>query len=237
MSGVGETAMVLAAGLGMRMRPLTLTRPKPLIEVKGKALIGYGFDRLREAGVKRAVVNVHYLAGQIEAWARTQAPPEIVISDERAEILDTGGGVALALPLLGADPFFVINSDSFWIDGAVPALARLRAAWDDDAMDCLLLLAPLDRTVGYDGAGDFVRNRDGSLLRKAGHAGEALAYIGGYLVHPRLFANAPTGKFSMNLLWDRAIAAGRLHGLVHDGLWLHVGTPEAIAGAEAAMPG
>jgi N-acetyl-alpha-D-muramate 1-phosphate uridylyltransferase len=237
MSGVGETAMVLAAGLGLRMRPLTLTRPKPLIEVRGKALIDYGFDRLREAGVKRAVVNVHYLAEQIESWARRQSSPVITLSDERSEILDTGGGVALALPLLGPSAFFVLNSDSFWIDGKVPALTRLREAWDDATMDCLLLVAPLPQTVGYDGKGDFVRDAAGRLSRRADSTGEALAYIGGYLVHPRLLRDAPPGKFSMNLLWDRAIDRGRLFGLVHDGLWLHVGTPEAIGGAEAAMPG
>ena len=156
----GSRAMVLAAGYGQRMRPLTLTRPKPLVEVAGKPLIDYGFDRLRAAGVEEAVVNVHYLPEQIEAWAKRQAAPRIVIADERAEILDTGGGVARALPRLGADPFFVINSDSFWVDDGTPALDRLRTAWDDQAMDCLLLLSPLARTVGYDGKGDFVRGAD-----------------------------------------------------------------------------
>lgn len=231
----GSTAMVLAAGYGQRMRPLTLTRPKPLVEVAGKALIEHGFDRLRAAGVETAVVNVHYLPEQIEAWARRQAAPRIVISDERGEILDTGGGVARALPLLGAEPFFVINSDSFWVDDGTPALDRLRAAWDDREMDCLLLLAPLERTVGYDGAGDFVRDDAGRLLRRAAASGTPLAYIGGYLVAPRLFEGAPRGSFSMNLLWDRAIAAGRLFGVVHSGRWLHVGTPEAIGLAEAAL--
>jgi N-acetyl-alpha-D-muramate 1-phosphate uridylyltransferase len=192
---------------------------------------------LRAADVKRAVVNVHYLAEQIEAWARRQSAPAITISDERAKILDTGGGVALALPLLGPAPFFVINSDSFWIDGKVPALTRLRAAWDDAVMDCLLLVAPLPLTVGYGGPGDFVCDATGRLSRRAGASGVPLAYIGGYLVHPRLFEGAPPAKFSMNLLWDRAIARGRLFGVVHDGLWLHVGSPEAIAVAEAAMPG
>lgn len=235
MSRIGDHAMVLAAGYGQRMRPLTLTRPKPLVEVAGKALIDYGFDRLRAAGVKHAVVNVHYLAEQIEAWAKRQSAPDITISNERVEILDTGGGVAKALPLLGGSAFFVINSDSFWQDGPVPALERLRAAWDDEAMDCLLLLCPLPQTVGYDGTGDFVRASDGRLARKAKAEGEPLAYIGGYLAHPRLFANAPSGKFSMNLLWDRAIAEGRLHGVVHTGKWLHVGTPEAIPLAEAAL--
>ena len=231
----GNTAMVLAAGYGQRMRPITLTRPKPLVDVAGRALIDYGFDRLRAAGVEKAVVNVHYLPEQIEAWAVRQSSPAIVISDERGEILDTGGGVARALPLLGEAPFFVINSDSFWVDDGTPALDRLRAAWDDRAMDCLLLLSPLERTVGYDGAGDFVRGDDGRLARRGKAEGPPLAYIGGYLVAPRLFAGAPEGKFSMNLLWDRAIAAGRLFGLVHTGRWLHVGTPEAIGLAEAAL--
>ena len=232
---IGKTAMVLAAGYGQRMRPLTLTRPKPLIEVAGKALIDHGLDRLKAAKVETAVVNVHYLPDQIEAWAARQSTPRIVISDERGEILDTGGGIARALPLLGVAPFFVVNSDSFWVEEGEPALDRLRAAWDDRRMDCLLLLSPLERTVGYDGAGDFVRGEDGRLSRRGAAGGTPLAYIGGYLVAPRLFAGAPEGKFSMNLLWDRAIAAGRLFGLVHRGRWLHVGTPEAIAQAEAAL--
>ncbi|MCA3555956.1 nucleotidyltransferase family protein [Aestuariivirga sp.] len=231
----GTHAMVLAAGHGLRLRPLTLARPKPLVEVAGKALIDHGFDRLRAAGVETAVVNVHYLAAQIEAWARRQSAPRIVISDERAELLDTGGGVAKALPLLGNGPFFVINSDSFWLDEGAPALDRLRAAWDDRAMDCLLLLSPLDRTVGYDGKGDFTRAEDGRLSRRATSQGTPLAYIGGYLASPRIFAAAPRGAFSMNLLWDRAIAAGRLFGVEHAGRWLHVGTPGAIALAEAAL--
>jgi MurNAc alpha-1-phosphate uridylyltransferase len=217
------------------MRPLTLARPKPLVEVAGKPLIAHAFDRLRAAEVKTVVVNVHYLAEQIEAWARTQNSPRVAISDERAEVLDTGGGIALALPRLGPEPFFVLNSDSFWQEQGQPALDRLRAAWDDKAMDCLLLLCPIAQTVGYDGDGDFVRDEEGRLRRKAGSPSQALAYIGGYLVHPRLFEGAPAGKFSMNRLWDKAIAAGRLHGIVHVGKWLHVGTPEAIALAEAAL--
>lgn len=233
----GNTAMVLAAGLGTRMRPLTDTRPKPLVEVNGRALIDYGFDRLRAAGVTRAVVNVHYFPEQIENWAARQSHPPVLISDERGEILDTGGGIARALPLLGDDAFFVLNSDSFWLDGQVPALERLRANWHGGRMDCLLLLCPLARTVGYDGRGDFVCHGTGQLQRSRDAAGEALAYIGGYLVSPRLFTDAPSGRFSMNLLWDRAMAQGRLHGIVHDGLWLHVGTPDAIALAEAALPG
>jgi N-acetyl-alpha-D-muramate 1-phosphate uridylyltransferase len=231
----GEKAMVLAAGYGQRMRPLTLTRPKPLVEVAGKPLIDYGFERLRAAGVETAVVNVHYLPEQIEAWAARQAAPRIIISDERGEILDTGGGIAKALPLLGEKPFFVINSDSFWVDEGEPALDRLRAAWDDDRMDCLLLLSALARTVCYDGPGDFLRDAEGRLARRSAAEGVPLVYSGAYLVSPRLFAGAPQGKFSMNLLWDKAIAAGRLFGIEHRGRWLHVGTPAAIGLAEAAL--
>jgi MurNAc alpha-1-phosphate uridylyltransferase len=232
---VGHTAMVLAAGFGHRMRPLTLTRPKPLIDVAGKALIDYGFDRLRAAGVETAVVNVLYLADQIEAWAAKQASPRVRISDERGEILDTGGGIAKALPMLGSDPFFVINSDSFWLDEVEPALDRLRVRWDDTVMDCLLLLCPLGQTVGYDGKGDFVLDEEGRAQRRTADAGEVFAYIGAYLVSPRLFKDAPAGAFSMNRLWDRAIAAGRLFGISHLGRWLHVGTPDAIALAEHAL--
>jgi len=225
--------MILAAGLGLRMRPLTDHRPKPLLEVAGKPLIDYGFERLQEADVQKVVVNGHYLADQILSWSRRQAAPETIFSDERAEILDTGGGIAKALPLLGERPFFVLNSDSFWIDGKVPALARLRAAWSDATMDCLLLLCHVDRTVGYDGRGDFRLDRDGRLTRQQGSG--ALAYIGGYLVHPRLFAGIVVKKFSMNVLWDKAISEGRLHGIAHSGKWLHVGTPAAIVLAEAEL--
>lgn len=227
--------MVLAAGLGTRMRPLTDTRPKPLVEVCGKPLIEYGFDRLRAAGVGKVVINVHYLADQIEAWAAAQSSPAIAISDERAGILDTGGGVTKALPLLGPVPFFVLNSDSFWIDEGNPALERLRSAWNGTIMDCLLLLCPLTRTVGYDGSGDFVMAADGRVARKGRSTGVPLAYIGAYLVSPQLFEDAPSGKFSMNLLWDRAIGRNRLYGISHTGIWLHVGTPDAIVVAERAL--
>jgi MurNAc alpha-1-phosphate uridylyltransferase len=229
----GSHAMILAAGFGVRMRPLTNDRPKPLIEVAGKALIDYGLERLREAGVQKAVVNGHYRAEQILQWSQRQSAPEVLFSDEQAEILDTGGGIAKALPLLGHKPFFVINSDSFWLDGKVPALSRLRAAWDDAAMDCLLLLCHVDRTIGYDGRGDFQLGRDGRLIRQQGPG--ALAYIGGYLVHPRLFAGVAVEKFSMNVLWDKAISGGRLHGIAHSGKWFHVGTPNAIGLAEAEL--
>jgi N-acetyl-alpha-D-muramate 1-phosphate uridylyltransferase len=230
---LGSHAMVLAAGFGTRMRPLTLTTPKPLIKVAGKSLLDYGFDRLREARVETAVVNGHYLADQIEAWASHVTSPRTVFSNERDAILDTGGGILRALPLLGRDPFFVLNADCFWLDGAIPALERLRSTWDGATMDCLLLLCDPAHTTGYDGKGDFVIGIDGRIVRrKVDPDGKALAYIGGYLVHPRLFAVAPDGAFSMNVLWDRAVAQGRLFGLAHDGHWLHVGTVEAIQEAE-----
>ena len=190
--------------------PLTLTRPKPLVEVAGKALIDYGFDRLRAAGVETRR-RQRPLSGRSRSrpGPRARPRPRIIISDERGEILDTGGGVAQALPLLGDDPFFVINSDSFWIDEGEPALDRLRAAWDDAAMDCLLLLCPLDRTVGYDGTGDFVRGADGRLAaarrRRRANRSPISAAISS---RPACLPARPQGKFSMNLLWDRAIAQG-----------------------------
>lgn len=227
----GTRAMMLAAGLGTRMRPLTLTRPKPLIEVAGRSLIDRGMDALQAAGIERAVVNKHYLPDQIAAWAGTRARPEIHVQDETAELLDTGGGVHRALPKLGPDPFFVLNSDSFWTEGTVAALERMRDAWNDQEMDCLLLLATKPRSTGFDGPGDFDMNPAGQLTRRNGDSA-AHIYAGAYLVHPRLFDTAPGGVFSMNLLWNRALEHGRLYGLEHDGWWLHVGTPDAIALAE-----
>jgi N-acetyl-alpha-D-muramate 1-phosphate uridylyltransferase len=233
---VGDVAMVLAAGFGKRMQPLTLTKPKPLIAVAGQPIIAHAFDHLRKAGVKKAIVNAHYLADQIDAWCATISDPQTVVSDERDAILDTGGGIKRALPLLGENPFFVLNSDSFWVDLAQPALQRLRDAWDDARMDCLLLLAPVANTTGYDGRGDFVVLPDQQLRRGKEYPGQqAYAYIGGYLVSPRLFDDAPADAFSMNLLWDKAIQRGTLHGLVHDGHWLHVGTPGAIVAAETYL--
>jgi N-acetyl-alpha-D-muramate 1-phosphate uridylyltransferase len=228
---IGHTAMVLAAGLGLRMRPLTDTTPKPLIKVAAQPIIAYGFDRLREANVSKAVVNAHYLPDQIVAWCKTISSPHTIVSDETGIILDTGGGIARALPLLGDDPFFVLNSDSFWIDKGTPALQRLRDEWNDK-MDCLLLLCDPAKTTGYDGDGDFIMAADGKLQRQKS---DALTYIGGYLVHPRLFSEAPAGKFSMNFLWNKAIEKSRLYGLAHHGHWLHVGTPSAIAEAERVL--
>jgi len=229
----GKRAMIMAAGLGQRMRPLTNGKPKPLVKVAGKPLIDYGLERLSEVGCDLAVVNVHYLPDQIEAWARDHASPRIVISDERQEI--TGGGIVKALPLLGDDAFFVVNSDSIWIDKGEPALERLLARWDDRRMDCLLLLCHPERTIGYDGHGDFLTDADGRITGRFKSGDKGLAYIGAYLVHPRLFANVRLSKFSMNLLWDRAIAERRLYGIEHEGQWLHVGTPDAIPLAEDAL--
>jgi len=235
MSDLGKRAMIMAAGFGQRMRPLTNGKPKPLVEVAGKPLIDYGLEHLSDAGCDLAVVNVHYLPDQIEAWAKRHSSPRIVISDERGELLDTGGGIVKALPLLGREPFFVVNSDSIWVDKGKPALKRLIARWDDRRMDCLLLLCHPERTIGYDGRGDFLSDADGRLTGRPAKDETGLAYIGAYLVHPRLFANVRLTKFSMNRLWDRAIAERRLYGIEHEGLWLHVGTPDAIPLAERAL--
>jgi MurNAc alpha-1-phosphate uridylyltransferase len=237
MTKLGRRAMIMAAGFGHRMKPLTNGKPKPLVKVAGKALIDYGLERLSEVGCDLAVVNVHYLPDQIENWARHHASPRIVISDERRELLDTGGGIAKALPLLGNEPFFVVNSDSIWIDSGTPALERLRTRWDDRRMDCLLLLCHPERTIGYDGHGDFLTDAEGRITGRPAKNETGLAYIGAYLVHPRLFAHVRLSKFSMNLLWDRAIAERRLYGIEHQGQWLHVGTPDAIPLAERALSG
>ena len=231
-----KRAMVLAAGLGKRMRPLTVTVPKPLIEVGGRALIDHTLDRLETAGVERTVVNVHYLPQLMRAHlAKRRRPPEVVISDETAKLLDTGGGVRNALPLLGDDPFYLLNSDSFWIEGARPNLRWLAGAWDDAKMDVLLLLAPTVRAVGYRGRGDFRMDTNGRLIRRPEREVVPFAYAGAAILHPRLFDGAPDGAFSLNLLFDKAAEAERLFGVRMDGLWLHVGTPEAIGEAEMSI--
>jgi MurNAc alpha-1-phosphate uridylyltransferase len=217
------------------MRPVTEHTPKPLIKVAGKPLIEHSLDRLRAAKVETVVVNIHHLAGAMERWAAGVKEPQIILSDERDRLLDTGGGVAKALVHLGPEPFFVLNSDSFWLDGAMPALDKMRRTWADELMDCLLLLSPLDAAVGYRGPGDFHMDFEGHLRRRAADGAAPFVFTGCCLASRRLFADAPDGPFSMNLLWDRAIAAGRLYGLRHDGLWLHVGTPDAIALAERAL--
>jgi MurNAc alpha-1-phosphate uridylyltransferase len=228
-----DTAMLLAAGLGKRMRPLTATRPKPLVEVAGQSLLDHALGHVRAAGVTRAVINVHYLADALEAHVRRHTHGlDITISDERAVLLETGGGVAKALPLLGEKPFYVINTDNFWLDGPVDALRLLAHRWDDTVMDALLLVVPLARATAHGGPGDFHMDASGSLIRRQPRRVAPFVYTGVQLVSPRFVADAPDGAFSMNLLWDRAIAAKRCFGFVHQGLWCDVGTPANIAIAE-----
>jgi N-acetyl-alpha-D-muramate 1-phosphate uridylyltransferase len=233
---VPHTAMVMAAGLGKRMRPLTALRPKPMIEVAGKPLIDHVFDRLRAAGVARAVVNVHYLADLLEAHVRGQQGIEVVVSDERAELMETGGGLVQARDLLGDEPVLVVNSDNLWIDGPVDAIRLLAARWDDAAMDALLLLVPLARAHNHAGTGDFYLSSEGRITswRKPGRAAP-FVYTGVQILHPRLIADWPEGPFSTTLFWDRALKAGRLWGVVHQGLWFDVGTPGAIGRTEAIL--
>jgi N-acetyl-alpha-D-muramate 1-phosphate uridylyltransferase len=227
-------AMVLAAGLGTRMRPLTDTRPKPLIEVRGKALIDYIFGYCRDAGVSDAVVNVHYLADQMEAHCWGVQEPRITVSDERAGLLDSGGGVRKALPHLGTGPFFLLNADAIWVDGPKPSLTRLAEHWDPARMDVLLLLAHASSATGWGNRGDFAMDQEGRLARPAKGEVTPFVYAGAGIWKRELFDNRPE-VFSLNRIFDEAIAAGRLHGLRLDGVWMHVGTPDAIPEAEAAM--
>jgi MurNAc alpha-1-phosphate uridylyltransferase len=232
-----RTAMVLAAGQGERMRPLTLHMPKPLVPLAGRPLIDHVLDRLAASGVKTAIVNVHYLPEQLEAHlaARQGKQPEILVSDERGVLLETGGGAKKALALLGHGPFFIHNADSVWSEGATPALARMLRLWDPAAMDCLLLLAPVTTSIGYHAKGDFSMSPDGRLTRRKNRVPVPFAFAGVSLCDERLFNDAPEGAFSLNLLWDRALATGRLYGMRLDGRWMHVGTPEALALAEASF--
>ncbi len=226
------TAMVLAAGLGTRMRPLTDTIPKPMVPLDGRPLIDHVLDRLQAAGIRRVVVNVHYLPDKLEAHLASRREPEIVISDERGVLLDTGGGVVRALPKLGEGPFLIHNSDSVWIEGVGSNIDRLIDAWDEQRMDALMLVALAARSLGYDGDGDFDMAADGRLQRRAKGGSAPLVFAGVSIAHPRLFASAPQGAFSLNQPWDRAITAGRLFGVRLEGLWMHVGTPEALSEAE-----
>ncbi|MBV9549358.1 MAG: nucleotidyltransferase family protein [Alphaproteobacteria bacterium] len=227
--------MIMAAGLGTRMRPLTNDLPKPLVVVAGKTLIDHDLDRLAAAGVKRAVVNLHYKADMLKAHLARRRDIEIVYSDESGELLGTGGGVARALPLFGGKPFFILNSDSIWVEGVASALDRMMQMWNPEEMDGLLLMASMVTAMGYEGRGDFVLDAEGHVGRPDEDAVTPFAYPGVQIVHPRLFAEAPAGAFSTNLLWDRAIAARRLYGTRLDGVWIHVGTPQARDEAEAYL--
>jgi MurNAc alpha-1-phosphate uridylyltransferase len=229
-----KTAMVLAAGLGKRMRPITDRIPKPLVEIAGRTLIDRGLDALDRAGVARIVVNVHHLADQLVGHLALRNPA-IIVSDERDALLESGGGIVRALPLLGDEPFFVVNADTFWIDGPHGAeLDALALAWDDARMDSLLMLVPIDRTTGHTGGTDFLRDPDGRLSRAKGDP-SGYVYAGAAILHPRLFVGASTEAHSLNREFDAALSAGRLHGHVMAGDWITVGTPDAIEPAEKAV--
>ena len=230
-----DVAMVLAAGIGKRMRPLTASRPKPLVRVDGRPLIDHSLDKLVEAGVSRAVVNVHYLPGQIEAHLAQRSEPEIAISDERDALLETGGGMIKALPLIDADPFFCLNSDNVWLDGPQTVFAALIDAWDPERMDALLLLVSHARAFNYNGRGDFHLDPLGQISRRKPGRVAPFIYTGIQIVSQRLLRDAPEGAVSTGVLWDRAIAEGRLYGISHSGLWFEVGAPQMIAPTEAAL--
>ena len=235
------TAMVLAAGLGTRMRPLTDDRPKALVEVSGAALIDHVLRRLGESGVERAVVNVHWFAERLESHLAARAGrPEILISDERAELLETGGGLKKAGPLLGRDPVFVANIDSVWTDNSAPgdtALNQLAQLWNPSIMDAALLLARREGSIGFEGGGDFFLAGDGRLTFRGDAAEAPYAYMGVHICRPDYVADGPDGPFSLSGFWRRSAAAGRLYGCVLDGDWMHVGDPEARDAAEAKLAG
>lgn len=229
-----DTAMVMAAGLGKRMRPLTATQPKPMVRVAGKPLIDHALDRLADAGVARAVVNVHYLADALEAHLAARSTPAVTISDERAELLETGGGMIRALPHL-PDPFFCLNADNIWLDGPRNAFQDLSRRWDPAKMDALLLVVPHSRALNFRGEGDFTMDPLGRLTRRKPGRVAPYIYTGIQLVSHRLLRDAPSGKFSTNLLWDRAAQEGRLFGASFTGLWFEVGTPQSIAPTEEVL--
>jgi N-acetyl-alpha-D-muramate 1-phosphate uridylyltransferase len=233
-----DSAMVMAAGLGKRMRPLTVTRPKPLVRVAGKPLIDHSFDRISEAGIGHVVVNVHYLADALEAHLALAAqsyPFAISVSDERALLLETGGGLVQAAPLLRGDTMLCVNSDNIWTDGPANAIRSLTERWDDDAMDALLLVIPQARATGHHGRGDFHMDKIGRLIRRQPGKVAPFVFTGVQLFSRRLLADPPPAPFSTMVFWERAIAAGRLFGLAHSGAWFDVGTPAAIPLVEAAL--
>ena len=229
-----DTAMILAAGLGKRMRPLTASQPKPLVRVAGKPLIDHALDRLAEAGVAKAVVNVHYLADAIEAHVAARETPTVAISDERARLLETGGGMKQALPRL-PDPFFCLNADNIWLDGPRDAFADLSAGWDAGAMDALLLVVSHSRAENFRGKGDFHMDPAGRLSRRRAGRIAPFVYTGIQLVAHRLLRDAPEGPFGTMQLWERAIEEGRLYGMAFTGRWFEVGSPMAIAPTEDAL--
>lgn len=233
-----ENAMVLAAGLGTRLRPVTDTMPKPLVPIAGKPMIDYGLDALEAVGVARAVVNVHHFAGQMIDHLSRRKRPQILISDETDALMNSGGGLARGLKLLGAEPVFVLNADLFWIGeraGEETNLQRLSSFFDPERMDMAMLCVRLENSTGHNGRNDFSMDAEGRLTRFAENRGEPVIYAGAIAMMPALLADAPQDAFNLNLYFDRAIAAGRLYGLMLDGHWITVGTPEAIAEAEAVV--
>ena len=235
MSVVPHTAMLLAAGLGTRMRPITETTPKPLVEIAGRSMLDRLLDALVAAGVQRAVVNVHHLAGKVEAALDARSDIETVVSDERSELLETGGALALARPLLGEDPVLVLNTDALWGPTDAEPLKALADAFDPAQMDELLLLADTARCLGFAGPGDFFRGPDGALSRRGEAASAPWAYAGVRMARPQAFDGLPVEPFSANRIWDKALAGGRLYGLPLDRFWLHVGDPQALRDAEMWM--
>lgn len=231
-----DTAMIMAAGKGTRMMPLTADRPKPLIEVGGIALLDHVLDHLRDAGIGKIVVNVHYLAEQVEQHlANSAADLNVRISDERDLLRDTGGGLVRALPLISDDPFICVNADNWWTNAGDNAISRLMTHWDDARMDVLMLLIPLEAAYNSQGIGDFNMDTDGRLSRRQGDAPASYVWTGIQMLSKRLIIDPPTDVFSTNIFWDRAIAQGRCMGLVHNGLWFDVGYPAAIAATEAKL--
>ena len=228
-------AMVLAAGLGLRMRPLTDHLPKPLVRIAGRPLLDHVLDKLAAAGVAEAVVNVHYLPDQIIDHVASRKKPHVIISDERNQVLGTGGGVVKALPLLGPAPFFHVNSDTMWIDGVQSNLARLAHVFDPARMDILLLMAPTASSIGYSGRGDYAMLPDGALRKRREHQVVPFVYAGAAILSPKIFADAPKDEFSLTKMFDAANEQERLFGLRLDGVWMHVGTPDAIAAAKEAF--
>ena len=230
------TAMVLSAGLGKRMQPLTNDRPKPMVELDERPMIDHVLERLETAGIEQCVINLHYQADVLENHLKQRTDrPDILFSDERNELLNTGGGIKHALQLIGDQPFLLHNSDSVWIEGDANNIVNLINAYDPETMDCLMLLAPARASLGYDGKGDFHMSEEGVLSRRAGDEICANVFAGVSIQHPRLFADSPDGAFSINQLWDKAIADGRMHGALFAGRWMHIGTPEALEEAEKAI--
>lgn len=227
-----QKAMVFAAGLGTRMRPITETVPKALIKVAGKTLIDHTLDRFARTGLKTAIVNVHHHADQLEAHLAMRKSPKIIISDERAKLLDQGGAIRKALPLLGEAPFFISNTDSFWVEGPHSNLERLAARWNPQKMDILLLVATMTNSVGVDWAGDFMMDATGRLTPREERRVAPFVYSGVGIIKPELFHAATEDVFRLAPYFHKAAAAGRLYGLRLDGLWFHVGTPQAIEDVE-----